>query len=581
MKLISLTLNGEYKGLANQSFNFSQTQGNILALIGLNGSGKSQLLELIAEIFAFLERAQRTDFRVRTPLGFGFELAYQIKVDRGSNFFNASFSSLSFATDDVHTYRIILEPDSKSPRCFRLVDEQDTVLGLEQIQLPYVVGYASGLNENLQRSFMKNAVQYFSNIRARLNRKKAVEKAEDDYDISSVNRKFLNRYPHLFKPGDALRAQMQESGYSGAYTPAALEDFFLLDIEDTPSRVSKSIYIDYDCAGLALACLSILSKNQFDDLFEEVSYRYPRKLVLKYDFTGGVAGIDEVSEIKMLMRVAGPNGIEGLGKRTEDEQYDLYELDYMSGLITIDFSDDNVCSELREASYNNPLSLFLRLYKLQQLGVKNWRGETRRLLGKDNFIGTVKKPLKTKLPLSIQELTLSDERGKQVTLDDLSDGEAQFIQVLATAKVFSDEQTLFLFDEPETHLNPSWRTYFHHYLSKALDSQELNSQVFVSTHSPFMISSLKKEDVLFFERDEHGKILMEPIGTQTYGSSFEVLIKKHFGLRSLISQTVVEAVKEHLPKDDNQASIQEAKRWIENNLGDSMEKAYLLRKLQS
>ncbi|KIT21532.1 hypothetical protein H323_12240 [Vibrio parahaemolyticus VP766] len=374
---------------------------------------------------------------------------------------------------------------------------------------------------------------------------------------------------------------MKESGYSDDYTPAALEDFFLLDVEDSPSRVSNSIYIDYDCAGLALACLSILPKDQFDDLFEEISYRYPQRMVLKYDFTGGVAGIDEVNDIKMLIRVAGPNSIKGLGKRTEDEQYDLYELDYMSGLITIDFSDQSVCSSLREASYNNPLSLFLRLYKLQQLGVKNWRGETRRLLGKDNFIETVKKPLKTKLPLSIQELMLSDEHGKKVTLDDLSDGEAQFIQVLATAKVFSDEQTLFLFDEPETHLNPSWRTYFHHYLSKAVDPQKLNSQVFVSTHSPFMISSLKREDVLFFERDEHGNIFMEPIGTQTYGSSFEVLIKKHFGLRSLISQTVVEAVKEHLPKDDHQASIQEAREWIENNLGDSMEKAYLLRKLQN
>ncbi|ELU8561373.1 AAA family ATPase [Vibrio parahaemolyticus] len=576
MKLISLTLNGEYKGLANQSFNFSQTQSNILALIGLNGSGKSQLLELIAEIFAFLERAQRTDFRVRTPLGFGFELVYQIKVDRGSNFFNASFSSLSFATNDVHTYRVILEPDSKSPRCLRLVDEQDTALGLEQIQLPYVVGYASGLNENLQRSFMKNAVQYFSNMRTRLNRKKELESAQNDKDIAAINRRFLKRNQHLFYPNDSLLKELKI-----AASLDVVDDFFLLGLDEYPSRVSKSIYIDYDCAGLALACLSILPRDQLDELFEEISFRYPQKLVLRYDLTGGVAGIDEVNDIKMLIRIVGPNGLEGTSKKTKDDQYELYELDYLSGLITLDFSDRNVCDALREASYNNPLSLFLRLYKVQQLGVKNWRGETRQLLGKDNFIGTVKKPLKTKLPLSIKELSLSNEQGKQVTLDDLSDGEAQFIQVLATAKVFSDEQTLFLFDEPETHLNPSWRTYFHHYLSKAVDPQKLNSQVFVSTHSPFMISSLKREDVLFFERDGHGKILMEPIGAQTYGSSFEVLIKKHFGLRSLISQTVVEAVKEHLPKDDHQASIQEAREWIENNLGDSMEKAYLLRKLQS
>lgn len=574
MKLFSLQLKGTYKGLKNQYFDFGRAQGDILALIGLNGSGKSQLLELLAEIFAFLERVQRTDFKVRTPFGFGFELVYQIKVDRGSNFFNASFSSLSFATTNIHTYRVSLQETSKTPKCYRLLENQETPIEIGEIQLPYVVGYASGLNENLQRSFMKNAVQYFSNMRTRLNRKKELDTAPNDESIAGINRRFLKRNPHLFTPNDSLRSELAKKGAS----LDIIDDFYLLDLDEYPSRVSKSIYIDYDCAGLALACLSILPRDKFDELFEEISYRYPQQLVLKYDFTGGVAGIDEVSEIKMLIRIAGPNGIEGLGKRTEDEQYELYELDYMSGLITIDFSDQNVCNELREASYNNPLSLFLRLYKLQQLGVKNWRGETRRLLGKDSFIGTVKKPLKTKLPLSIQELTLSDEQGKQVTLDDLSDGEAQFIQVLATAKVFGDEQTLFLFDEPETHLNPSWRTYFHNYLSKAIES---DSQAFISTHSPFMISSLKKEDVLFFERNDNGYISMDPVGAQTYGSSFEVLIKKHFGLRSLISQTVVEAVKEHLPKDDNQVSIQKAREWIDNNLGDSMEKAYLLRKLQN
>lgn len=581
MKLISLTLNGEYKGLANQSFNFSQTQSNILALIGLNGSGKSQLLEVIAEVFAFIERYQREDFLVRTLLGFGFEVVYELSgtFEHRIGQTHMRINSPAFFVGGLSDpkFKVVIERDSKALKAFLWLRDEWASIPTSELRLPYVVGYASGLNENLQRSFMKNAVQYFSNIRTRLNRKKELENAQNDTDIAAINRRFLKRHKRLFSPTELLQSELKNNRSS----IDTVDDFLVLDLDEYPSRISKSIYVDYDCAGLALACLSILPRHQFDELFEEISFRYPKKLVLRYDFTGGVAGVDEINDIKMLIRIVGPNGLEGISKKTEDKQYELYELDYMSGLITIDFSDRNVCSELREASYNNPLSLFLRLYKLQQLGVKNWRGETRRLLGKDNFIGTVKKPLKTKLPLSIQELTLSDVHGKQVTLDDLSDGEAQFIQVLATAKVFSDEQTLLLFDEPETHLNPSWRTYFHHYLSKALDTQEYNSQVFVSTHSPFMISSLKKEDVLFFKRDEHGEILMEPIGAQTYGSSFEVLIKKHFGLRSLISQTVVEAVKEHLPKDDHQASIQEAREWIDNNLGDSMEKAYLLRKLQS
>ena len=59
MRLLSLRLLGQYKGLKEQYFDFHHVNGSIIALIGLNGSGKSQLLELMAEIFAFLERAQR------------------------------------------------------------------------------------------------------------------------------------------------------------------------------------------------------------------------------------------------------------------------------------------------------------------------------------------------------------------------------------------------------------------------------------------------------------------------------------------------------------------------------------------
>ena len=82
MRLISLTIDGRYKGLANQTFDFSKsTHGSVIAFIGLNGSGKSQLLELIAEIFALLERIKRSDFKVRTGLPEGIErlfLYYEI-----------------------------------------------------------------------------------------------------------------------------------------------------------------------------------------------------------------------------------------------------------------------------------------------------------------------------------------------------------------------------------------------------------------------------------------------------------------------------------------------------------------------
>lgn len=593
MRLLSLRLDGKYKGLKNQYFDFHRTQGNILALIGLNGSGKSQLLELIAEAFAFLERKQRTDFKVRTPLGFGFELLYQLRGVTNHSVGSPAMvcgSPLAVA-GGIHSpkFKVMLEQGSLDPRAFIWKQEEWQEIPLVGVELPYIVGYSSGQNENLQRSFMKNAVQYFDNMRIRLNRKKELNAKLNDAQISDINKRYLKRAPHLFEPEDSYfesRYLTTESGErltTEAGEPLDAESY-LLDLREYPTALSKCVYLDYDCAGLALASLALLPTDDIDTIFSEITFKYPKELVLHYDLRGDVAGRDEVRDIQLLARIAGEENIEGLSQRTTDAQYEVFEMNYLSGLITLNLDDPNIKEQLNDASYGEAAAFFRRLYKLQQLGVKSWLGVTRQKLRKDNFEGTVKKPLKTKLPLSVERLVLADGSGREVCLDDLSDGEAQLIEVLATTRIFSPERTLFLFDEPETHLNPSWRTYFHSYLSKAMvlsDNGEAQAQVFLSTHSPFMVSSLKREDVLFFERDDEGLIQMEPVGSQTYGASFEVLIKKHFGLRSLISQTVVEAVKEQLPKDEQPETLEAARIWIEANLGESMEKAYLLRKLQS
>ncbi|MDP2286131.1 MAG: AAA family ATPase, partial [Pseudohongiella sp.] len=100
------------------------------------------------------------------------------------------------------------------------------------------------------------------------------------------------------------------------------------------------------------------------------------------------------------------------------------------------------------------------------------------------------------------------------------------------------------------------------------------AQLFVSTHSPFMISSLKRNNVYQFRRNQSGLIDMKVAQNETYGASFDVLIKDLFGLRSLISQSVIDEIREQLNEGNGHAKV-----WIEKNLGLSAEKAYLIRKL--
>ena len=89
-----------------------------------------------------------------------------------------------------------------------------------------------------------------------------------------------------------------------------------------------------------------------------------------------------------------------------------------------------------------------------------------------------------------------------------------------------------------------------------------------------MVSSLKHQNVYQFRRDDNGFIQMNMAQNETYGASFDVLIKELFGLRSLISQSVIEEIRKQLEQSEEHAKV-----WIENNLGLSAERAYLIRKL--
>lgn len=551
MRIVSVKLNGQYKGLRDQTFDFGCIDSNIQAFIGLNGAGKSQLLELIAEVFAYVERWQRQDFITNTGFNFGVEVVYQIQM---------------LSPDARQTLFKIVIKSEKEPEPYTYHDGIGWLPWGNQIPVPdHIVGYSSGLNANLQGGFLKNMVQYFDVQRIKLKRQKELSfKNTDDKQYYEINQRYVEKYPHLF----------EQDSYG--------------EIRESSSDISALIFLDYDSAQLMISSLAMLPKTDLSDVFAECNFKYPSKIVFAYSLTNDQIEADTVSDIKMLRRIAGVSQFKGIGRQSTKSQYDMFELDYLSGEITFDLSDSSVRARLYEANYGKPLLFFKRLFKAQQLGVKKWRAEDVRSLRRDDFFGNVKKPLKSKLPITIRELWLSDGKYAEVKYDDLSDGEAQLIEILGMARLFNSDNTLYLLDEPETHLNPAWRTYFHTHLSKALKPEfEQNTQVLLSTHSPFMISSLRKNNVFIFERGQNDRIEMQPIGEQTFGTTFEILIKRHFGLKSTISQSAVAEVKQHLNADklvDKETDRKEwakAKEWIENNLGESMEKAYLLRKLQS
>lgn len=99
--------------------------------------------------------------------------------------------------------------------------------------------------------------------------------------------------------------------------------------------------------------------------------------------------------------------------------------------------------------------------------------------------------------------------GTIITFNELSEGEQQLLMVLGLLKFTQSKESLFLLDEPDTHLNPAWK-FDYLTLIKNVVGQSESSQVIVSTHDPIVIGGLNKEGVTIFDRTTEGTTVRMP-----------------------------------------------------------------------
>jgi AAA15 family ATPase/GTPase len=174
---------------------------------------------------------------------------------------------------------------------------------------------------------------------------------------------------------------------------------------------------------------------------------------------------------------------------------------------------------------------------------------------------------------------------ESLTFRELSEGEQQLITVLGLLRFTRDDESLFLLDEPDTHLNPAWSMEYINFLKEVagfnLDGKEGadlnsvdNSHIVLATHDPIVISTLKQEQIKIMKRDEDSlKVfaaspLYEPKGMGFSG----ILMSDMFGLRSDLDPKTLAVLDEHailLAKeertDSEQRRYQELQRKLENS----------------
>lgn len=132
-----------------------------------------------------------------------------------------------------------------------------------------------------------------------------------------------------------------------------------------------------------------------------------------------------------------------------------------------------------------------------------------------------------------------DEHGGKVSFTQLSEGELQMLTVLGLMRITSEDHCLFLLDEPDTHLNPIWKLRYFDDIENVLTPRkdapvQGESQILITTHDPMMVGSLKREQVHILRRDGN-RILVDVPDEHPQGMGVTGLLKSElFGLSSTL-----------------------------------------------
>ncbi len=160
-------------------------------------------------------------------------------------------------------------------------------------------------------------------------------------------------------------------------------------------------------------------------------------------------------------------------------------------------------------------------------------------------------------------------RGSHTALSfvDLSEGEQQLLTVLGLLRFTNQDESLFLLDEPDTHLNPTWCLDYLDILTKYGGGLS-KSQIVMTTHSPLVFAGLDANEVIILQRrDREHRITAEHPASSPKGMGFAaILTSDFFGLRSSLDRASLKLLdeKRRLGAIESRKPVEEARLQMLN-----------------
>jgi restriction system-associated AAA family ATPase len=485
-----------------------------VCLVGANGSGKSQLMQLVAEIFQSAwhaaDHGEERDDSNRHAL---FEIQYEIGKAR------TRVRLRRTAELKGGLIEIAVGPDDGD---WTVVDQANVTA--RTLLPPLIVGYTSGDNETFSLPFF-------------------------------VSRSGYSR--------DVSRAALPPSRSKWPVGKAVPDNRLLL--------------IDY-ATHLEVLVSSLLLSDQAkrEAMIEHAKVRdlASFRCVVQLNHSkapGAPAGAPKHRKgIQLTQELE--TAIEGLKSAATAWSYDVdkevYVLDYLV--------DEEVRKAFRHF-FVDAAKLHRSIRKLALLNdlaiSKTVRDRLKREIETRRFASRLPEPQDEDKVFRFEQVTFHKGAGRDgapVDYVSLSDGEHQFAQVLAMLSMVRDDDVLFLLDEPESHFNPQWRLQFTKtVIGIAEEDARGRQEMLLTTHAPFVPCDLPREQVLILRREGDG-VEIAPPEMETYGATFDRILAACFGVNPPISQVARDEIGELL----SEGTAEEIGDAL-TRLGPSVSRSYL------
>lgn len=521
MKLIRLKLNDDFRSLGKgfELYFASKDSGNEFnpyCIVGRNGSGKSNVLELLGAIFYHLELRCLDflpeiydDFDLQKQSPSAFELEY---------FINSDFIQIVKETGQL---AIITKNDTA------IQSRQELRAVLPQ----YIIGYSSGENEILSLPFFKmRFIQY------------------DEYLSYLTN---------------DIQYSSPESGFvylDDTFSQAIFLCNFIFSNE-------KAVSIFKDDLGIASVkqFRMIIKKHHVEEMSEEYQNSADDKDQDQVELTTGLK-----EQIKKLISCS---TLHYEDEQTQELILDFYLDDELKKAFNFYFTnDENKPSALTLFKLFQNLILLNQYQHKQILKDKIYQSNSLYAKGRISTIPWEERIFKFK------DFWIQKDNAR-ILSKSLSDGEHQFLHTIGLALLYKNTESLFLLDEPETHFNPDWRAKYISTLRKCFDDNEKNPEALISSHSPFIVSDSPREKVLIFRKDDDNFVNCDRPDFNTFGASIGKITMKVFDKTDTIGDYANSKLQALRKRFDDGENVEQLIDEVENSMGDSMEKILFLKLL--